>query len=63
MSDAMTKPDSANRSALRSAAHETMERLNAEVAGLHIWLRTEANSELGMVVQLCNRGSKECTGC
>jgi hypothetical protein len=40
MSDAMTKPDSANRSALPSAAHETMERLNAEVAGLHIWLRT-----------------------
>jgi hypothetical protein len=40
MSDAMTKPDSANRSALRSAARETTERLNAEVAGLHIWLRT-----------------------
>jgi hypothetical protein len=40
MSDAMTKPASANRSALPSAAREAMERLNAEVAGLHIWLRT-----------------------
>ena len=44
MSDAMTKPASANRSALPSAAREAMERLNAEAAGLHIWLRTQANS-------------------
>lgn len=28
----------------RNAAREAMERLNAEAAGLHIWLRTQANA-------------------
>src|SRR5579885_797433 len=35
------KPD---RKALPSAAREAMERLNAEAAGLNIWLRTQANA-------------------
>ena len=33
-----------DRHALSSAAREAMERLNAEAAELHIWLRTQANS-------------------
>ena len=40
MSELMTKPAFANRSALPSAAREAVERPNAEAAGLHIWLRT-----------------------
>jgi gentisate 1,2-dioxygenase len=44
MSDAVTKPAAAGRAALPSAAREAMERLNAEAAGLHIWLRTQANA-------------------
>ncbi|HZT52002.1 MAG TPA: cupin domain-containing protein [Stellaceae bacterium] len=35
------KPD---RKALPSAAREAMEQLNAEAAGLNIWLRTQANA-------------------
>jgi len=35
---------SVDRKSLPSAAREAMERLNAEAAGLNIWLRTQANA-------------------
>jgi len=36
--------EAATRVALPSAAREAMEKLNAQAAGLHIWLRTQANA-------------------
>jgi gentisate 1,2-dioxygenase len=39
-----TPPADASRAVLPSAARDAMEALNAEAGGLHIWLRTQANS-------------------
>ncbi len=40
----MMEPKAAARGALPSAAREAMERLNAEAARHHVWLRTQANA-------------------